>query len=385
MSIRRFILSIVAFAVMLPAVTLSAQSTLRPDDPNLPDDYVTVSILVAEPGGALYSLAGHVAIRMQCPYHGLDYVFSYESEDASKKVLSYLAGRLKMGLGAILPDDYLAPYAADGRGVKEYKVNMPLSARQNLWRILDGHLEEGMDLPYEYLERGCAQSTVRFLKEGLDTIPIIYSGFPEHFNLTRREITGRQLGRYPWTWTFMNLICNKPIDDACSREQKIIMPADFVEVMSRATVCGQPLLEAPVQVLESKTTPEPAGITPLHVSLVILLLTVLCGAFDRREMLYVLLVIQTLLGAVSTYLVFFSSLCCTEWSWLLIPFNLLPLIFWKWRRYWQVPFGAVCLIWALVISLLTHMVTDWPYIVLAVATGVSYIMTNYIKNKPIAK
>lgn len=376
MSIRRFILSIVAFAVMLPAVNLSAQSTLRPDDPNLPDDYVTVSILVAEPGGALYSLAGHVAIRMQCPYHGLDYVFSYESEDASKKVLSYLAGRLKMGLGAISPTDYLAPYAADGRGVKEYKVNMPLSARQNLWRILDGHLEEGMELPYEYLERGCAQSTVRFLKEGLDTIPIIYSGFPEHFKLTRREITGRQLGGYPWTWAFMNLICNKPIDDYCRKEQKIIMPADFVEVMSHATVCGQPLLEAPVQVLESKTVPESAGFTPLHLSLVILVLTILCGVSGRKEMLYVLLAMQTLIGAVSTYLVFFSSLCCTEWSWLLVPFNLLPLIFWKWRRYWRIPFGAVCLIWALVMSLLPHMMTDWSYIILAVALAASYFVTD---------
>jgi len=371
----RYLLVTIALWVM-PAFVLSAEDTLRPDDPNLPDDYVTVSVLSAEPGGALYSLAGHIALRMRCPYHGLDYVFSYESEDASRKVLKFLGGKLKMGLAAIAPEDYLAPYRAEGRGVWEYKVNMPLAARQNLWRILDGHLAEGMELPYDYLERGCAQSTVRFIKEGLDTIPIVYGTFPEYFNLTRRELTCRQLSRYHWTWAFMNLICNKPIDDICTREEKIIMPADFVEVMSRATVCGEPFMEAPVQMLEPKATPDAILFTPLHLSLILLILTVLCSIYKRNEMQYVLLSLQCLIGAVSMYLVFFSSLCCTQWSWLLIPFNILPLLFWKWRKYWGIPFGVICLLWALTMSLLPHLMTDWPYVILSVALGISFMTMN---------
>jgi len=233
-----------------------------------------------------------------------------------------------------------------------------------------------MELPYDYLERGCAQSTVRFLKEGLGSIRIEYGAFPEHFNLTRREITRRQLGRYQWTWAFMNLICNKPIDDICSYEQKIIMPADFVEVMSRATVQGKPFIESPVRVLESRVSPKPSPFTPLHLSLLLLLLTILCAVFSRKEMQYVLLALQSLIGGVSTYLVFFSSLCCTEWSWLLVPFNLLPLIFWKWRRCWSIPFGAMCIVWAVVMPFLPHMITDWPYIVLAAASGLSYLTMN---------
>jgi len=365
---------VIVAIVAIPAIVWPAEeSSLRPNDPNLPDDYVTVSILSADPGGALYSLAGHIAIRMQCPYHNLDYVFTYESEDASRLVLRFLSGKLKMGLAALSPDQYLSNYAEDGRGVKEYKVNMPLAARQNLWRILDEHLEEGMELPYDYLERGCAQSTVNFLKEGLDTLRIEYGLFPEHFNLTRCEITQRQLSKYSWSWAFMNLICNKPIDEECSMEQKIIMPADFIEVMGNATVCGEPFLEAPVQLLESKTKPNAAGFTPLHLSLILLLLTIICVFCKSDVMAYVLLAIQTLIGAISTYLVFFSSLCCTEWSWLLVPFNLLPLIFWKWRKCWTTPFGIICLVWAAVMSLLPHKMTDWPYIVLAVSIGVSYL------------
>lgn len=352
--------------------SLTASENLRPDSPDLPDDFVTVSILSAEPGGALYSLAGHIAIRMQCPYHNLDYVFSYESENASRMVLRFIAGKLRMGLAAISPEEYLANYERQGRGVREYKVNMPLSARQNLWRVLDNHLAEGMELPYDYLERGCALSTVGFLKEGLDTIKIEYGRFPDHFNLTRREITGRSIGRFSWNWAFLNLICNSPIDRFCPREQKIIMPADFIEVMKDAEVCGMPLLEEPVTVLESVNTPKEAGFTPLHLSLIILLLTALATVLRRKEMQYVLLAIQSILGAVSMYLVFFSTLCCTRWSWLLVPFNILPLVFWKWRRYWSVPFGIICLVWALTLTLLPHLITDPCYIILAVALGISY-------------
>jgi len=379
MNIRRAIVKLITLTV-ISAFALSAEETFRPDNPNLPDDYVSVSVLKAEPGGALYALTGHIAIRMQCPYHNLDYVFSYESEDASSKVLRFLSGKLKMGLAAISPEDYLVPYREEGRGVKEYRVNMPLATRQNLWRILDGHIAEGMDLPYDYMKRGCAQSAVCFLKEGLDTIPIQYGAFPDHFELTRREITHRELHNYQWTRAFLHLICNKPIDDVCSREQKIIMPADFIEVMTKATVCGKPFIESPVQVLESKVTPKAVGFTPMHLSLILLLLTVLCAFFRRSEMQYVLLVLQTLLGAVSMYLVFFSSLCCTEWSWLLIPFNILPLIFWHWRRYWSIPFGAVCFVWAIIMCVLPYMITDWPYIVLAISLGISYMTMNIKKS-----
>jgi len=379
-SLRRFLFAAIVLLAM-PAFVLSAEETLRPDDPNLPDDYVSVSILKAEPGGALYSLAGHLAIRMQCPYHNLDYVFTYESEDAPKMVLRFLAGKLKMGLAAIAPDEYLSNYEKEGRGVTEYKVNMPLAARQNLWRILDEHLAEGMELPYDYLERGCAQSTVRFLKEGLDTIPIVYGVFPDHFKMSRREITGRQLDKYQWTWAFLNLICNKPIDGFCSNEQKIIMPADFVEVMSSATVCGKPFIESPVCILESKCTPKAGGFSPLHLSLIIAALTILCAVWRKKAMLYALLVLQSLIGAVSTYLVFFSSLCCTQWSWLLIPFNLLPLICWKWRRYWHLPFGIICIIWALVLPMLPHMMTDWCYIVLAASCGIAYVTMSFNDSK----
>lgn len=363
--------AVICLATMcLPAE--AADNVLRPDDPNLPEDFVIASIVAADPGGALYSKAGHIAIRMQCKAHKLDYVFSYESEDASERVLLFLAGKLKMGLAAIPFEDFLSTYRKEGRGVTEYQLNIPLNAKQNLWRILDNHMIEGMDLPYDYMKRGCALGTMHLLKEGLDTIRIEYGKWPEHFSGTRREIARRQVKQYSWTTFFLELICNKPIDDPCPKEEKIIMPADFIDVMGRASINGNPLMDEGRCILTPVNELKPDRITPLHISLVILLLTILCAIKGKRTMQYALLFIQSAIGAVSTYLVFFSDLCFTQWSWLLVPFNLLPLIFWKWRNYWKKPFGIICALWATIICLLPHLITDWPYVILAFALSISY-------------
>lgn len=64
------------------------------------EDFVIASLLVADPGTVMYSVLGHACIRLQCPTFGMDYCFSYES-DVSQKVLSFLAGKLMMGLPAV--------------------------------------------------------------------------------------------------------------------------------------------------------------------------------------------------------------------------------------------------------------------------------------------
>ena len=65
-------------------------------DPN----FVRAYYVVAEPGGALYSIFGHACLHLVCPAYDLDYFFSYESEEASKKVLTFLSGNLQMGMSA---------------------------------------------------------------------------------------------------------------------------------------------------------------------------------------------------------------------------------------------------------------------------------------------
>ncbi len=338
------------------------------------EDYVIASLIVADPGDVLYSRVGHVALHMQCPTHNLDYVFSYEAEPVKGQVVKFLAGNLKMGLFAIPLEEYLDIYRPEGRGVREYRLNLPIAVKQNLWRILDNHLMEGANLPYDYLQRGCAHSALMMLKEGLDTIPIQYGEWPETFNFSRRELTGLQLkGSSSWTWCFLNLICNGSIDRACSNEEKIIMPADLIEVLGHATVCSQPMMETePTVLLEGVHQLPNTLCSPLCVAILLLVLTLVAVFMKKQWMDYVLLIIQTLLGLLTVYLVVFSDLCCTEWSWLIIPLNPLPLILWKWRRYWALPYAIILALWSIVMIIYPHQLTDPTYVILTLALIVSY-------------
>lgn len=354
---------------------------LSAQEEQIDNDFVISSILVASPGDGLYSRSGHVAIRMRCPQEDLDYVFSYESEDSGRLVLRFLAGKLKMGLFAVPFPVYSSLYEEDGRGISEYVLNLPVSAKRNLWRVLDEHVAEGIELPYDYIKRGCAFSTLSLLKEGISPLKIEYGPWPSEFSLSRRELTENRMAVYPWTWCFLNLICNGSIDWPCTREEKVIMPDDLVLVLGKASVSGEPLLGERVELRPVRHTPKTSPVAPVHVALLILLLTVVFGLLRWKVMDYVLLAIQTFIGLVTIYLVFFSSLVCTEWSWLIVPFNPLPLIFWKWRSHWRIPFAAACLIWAGVMAFWPHTLTDWTYIVLAISIAIAYIIPFVVSKK----
>ena len=365
-----YAMMLIAF-LFLPPSTVNAQTQQVPEE--VDSNFVIASIIVADPGDVLYSTVGHVGIHMQCPEHNLDYVFSYESEGVKGKVLRFLAGNLKMGMAAIPYQEYLDMFRPDGREVKEYNLYLPIEVKRNLWRVLDNHLMEGMDLPYDYMKRGCAYSTLKILMEGMDSLRLEFGPWPETFNLSRRELTEIQMKNVPWTWCFMNLICNGEIDATCSKIEKVIMPADLIEVLKSATVQGKPLMQdLPTTVLHGNHIIRPCWFTPFVLSILILLLTILCSAYKSNIMDYALLAAQTILGLTTIYLVFFSSLPCTEWSWLIIPFNPLPLIFWKWRQKWCIPYAFVILIWALVMLLWPHHLTDNTYIILSVALAISY-------------
>ena len=72
-------------------------------------------------------------------------------------------------------------------------------------------------------------------------------------------------------------------------------------------------------------------------------------------------------------MIVFSKLPCTEWNWLIIPFNPLPALLWRWRKYWAVWFAVILIIWASVMVSYPHKLIDGAYIVFISALVVMYI------------
>lgn len=158
------------------------------------------------------------------------------------------------------------------------------------------------------------------------------------------------------------------------------MPFDLIEVLSKARLQGEPFMSSsPKQLLPSGPEKQKTWFTPTLLALVLLLLTIVASLFKKNLMDYVLLALQSILGIITAYLIFFSDLVCTEFSCLIIPFNPLPLLLWKWRHKWSLWYAIIIAVWIVVVLLWPHSLTDTPYILLSMALIVSYVKM-YVEN-----
>ncbi|MCM1035452.1 MAG: DUF4105 domain-containing protein [Paludibacter sp.] len=356
----------IGLAVMLFAQSVRADSVMSQPD-RLADDFVKVSLMIAEPGDVLYSILGHVCLHLQCPFYDLDYVFSYESEDVKGRVARFLLNDLKMGMFPITLDDYLLPYAEEGRGVCEYALNLPPEVKVRLWQVLDEKVLEGTNFPYDYIKRGCAISVVHCLHAALGELPIVYPDWGKPFDRTLREIF---YDNSPVGWQrfyAMTLVGGEVDNPHLSKEDKLIAPSELLSTWQHSTVCGLPLVDAEAhELLPSVNHNEGDAFTPLHAALIVLLLALGSLFWKRPYIDWAILALQTVIGILMTWL-FFSPLPGTEWSWLIIPFNPLPLLLWHYRRYWTMPYLLLLMGWIIGMLCAPHRLVEAAHIIGVIA------------------
>lgn len=379
MNLRRFLLFLAIFAsIVCAGQEVSTQDQTLQDSLAVTesDDFVTASILVATPSDVLYSCVGHASIRMQCPHYDLDVVYTYESETVTNRVLTFFMGNLKMGMMAIPTESVLADYAKEGRGITEYVINLPLEKRKQLWQYLDGKVEEGMNLPYDYLNRSCAVACLRAIRAAVLPDTISFGGWDERLvKKSRRALFGDQTEIFPWNRFIIFSITGTVADKSCAVTDKVVVPHDLIDVLQKATFNGQPVLnEANMLVNQTVGIEEGNWLTPMALASILLMLSIVSCFWLQRPLSILLLVIQSIIGLAITYLVVFSALPNTEFSWLIIPFNPLPLMLWRWRRRWLLPFAVICIGWSLAMLIrVWNPLVDNSYIVLALALAVNYM------------
>ena len=335
------------------------------------EDFVKVSLMIADPGSVFYTVLGHACLRLQCPTFDMDYCYSYESEDMTNRVIDFLMGKLRMGLFAIPTQDYCNYYAQEGRGVREYPLNLTPEVEANLWRVMDEHLSVGPTLDFDYYKRGCAITCVKFLKQALGGTKIQYAPSLYEYSPTARELGRKYTENARWVLFYWGFIAGEDVSVPLSGDKQLLMPEDLAQAWQQATINGEPLIKCEPNVLvEGESQQSDEGFTPLMAVVLLLVLAIANLFWNRPYWDWVMLAMQTILGVILIYLMYFSNLCCTSWNWLLIPFNPLPLLFWHWRQYWALPYTVVMVVWSLVmigLALWGHILVDWSHILLVVA------------------
>ena len=335
------------------------------------EDFVTVSLMIADPGSVFFTVLGHASLRLQCPAFDLDYCYSYESEDMTNRVLDFLMGELRMGLFAMPTEEYCAYYREQERGVREYVLNLSPDVETNLWRVMDEHIAEGLTLDFDYYKRGCAITCVKFLKEALGLTRIQYDPSLYDYSPTARELGRKYTENARWVLFYWGFIAGEDVSVPLRGDKQLLMPEDLVQAWQKATINGESLIpNEPNVLVEGESQQADGWFTPIVAVLLLLLLSVANLFWARPYWDWAMLAMQTVLGVILIYLMYFSNLCCTSWNWLLIPFNPLPAIFWHWRKYWALPYAGILLIWIMImigLALWGHILVDWSHIILVIA------------------
>ena len=344
------------------------------------EDFVTVSLVVCDPDEVLYSTLGHAALHLQCPVFDLDYIFTYESENVRDKIGTFLQGNLKMGMFSMPKDTFLTDYRKSGRGVKEYRLNLPPEVKSELWRMCDERVIQGTDLEYDPVKRGCAISVVHSVEDAIQSAnrmtgqhyAINYSKWGEKSKRTIREIFYENAIKGWGLFWCMTIVSGHYVDNPhIPVEEKLIAPFELVERWQNATINGTPIIsQEPSELAPSVIRYSEEWFSPILFALLILVLSALSWLMKNNYLDYILLAIYAVFSLLITYMLVFPSLPNTDWNWLIIPFNILPAIFWHWRKYWALPYAAILLIWCLVMSgefFWGHVLVDWPHIILALS------------------
>ena len=332
------------------------------------EDFVFVSLMVADPTDwrdDMLGTQGHSFLRLQCPVFDLDYCFSYESEHVNTQLSKYAKGKLKMGMFAYPTDAYLEDYRHWNRAVHEYRLNLPPEVETRLWEIMDNKLSRGLSMKLDLSRRGCAISVVHFIKAALQDIPIIYPQGTRYETLSRREIIYQDQKAHPWLRLISCTMVPNAYDKDCPIDEKLIVPADLVDLWQQSTVNGKPLAVYVGDVVSSDyVDSEPPFLTPQLLAWAILLITVLLITFGLNGWRWVLLGLQFLVGVLLLYVALFTQQFAGAGWLMMLLFNPLPLLLWKWHRYWQIPYAVLLLIEALVLVCWRHMLVDPAYIIL---------------------
>lgn len=348
------------------------------------------SLLMSEPTDEhFYSGYGHAALRFQCPELETDFVYDYAGERMDNRFPAFMAGRLKMGLEVMETEAYLAREVAE---VHEYPMTISDTLLYALCTVLDSAYRAGFNRKYDPVTGSCCLMLYRYMNEAsrLANIPIRYGPWTEDYYMSIRELSAKYSTHCPWTDVMYNTLGDASLSNRnLSKPRKVLYPEQLLERWQSASI----ITNQYSVIKAGLSSREPSTCSPFLVAGILVALAALFMFTGWKPIQVLFIVLIGAMGLLQTYLLCFSQLPHTGWNCLLLPFNLLPLIFWRWRRYWSLPYAAALAIVILYVNLqpifspqssMSSPLSPF-YILVSSAIGLFYIGVFFqcIKEKPL--
>ena len=280
---------------------------------------------------------------------------------------------------AIPTAEYVALARDDGRGIVQYALALPADAKRRLRKLLDAKTAERLRLPFDILKRGCAQTVLAVLREALSPHAMTVWPWPGKFErMSRSELFDAAMEGSPWRRFFFYAMCGATTDDGMDKFRKVVVPGDLVEILRIARIGSRHVIEGEGEELlpagrAGRRPGRHSRVTPFAASWAVFALAAVFLVSRRRWIERAFFAAQLLFGLFLLPAALFAKTAVSGWNWLVVPFNVLPFVFWEWREKWALWFAGLLAAWCALMILHPHRLVDPAYLVLAGAYALVYV------------
>ncbi len=319
-------------------------------------DVPQVSLLTVEPGPVIYELDGHTALRFSLPGR-YDYIVNWGVFDFNSPNFLYrfVKGETDYMAWPFPSEMFLEEYRRQGRGVTEQIIDLtPAQARRLEAMVTDNLRPENRTYRYNYIYDNCATRPLALIEKAIGA-PVSITGAPgfvygetgiadDSAPTTFRKEMSRTHADYPWYQFGIDLALGSGLDREISLRERTYSPLYLRHALENASYTDslgnvRHLVRSTATVIPGQKVtgaPTPWFLSPVFISLLVLLLTALIVARDIRRrkitrwydcVFYSAALIP---GLLLTFLIFVSSHEATSPNWLYLwlnPFCAIPAVF----------------------------------------------------------
>lgn len=316
------------------------------------------SVVTCGPGDDFYTSFGHSAIRICDEEQGVDEVYNYGmfSFGEPNFYWHFMLGRLNYWLGRTSFMNFIDEYAAEGRWVREQRLNMSPREVNNLYVALEWNYEpENRYYRYDLLRDNCA-TRVRDMLEAMSG-RWQEEGEGREGGSYRDYLHAALSGKLEW-WTMgIDILLGLRVDHRCTSGEAMFSPLVMHEEVAAMRGADGPLVGEDVLLLEENRDEVPDSFPPVVVFALLFAAAAVmtrcgrCGGF-LRVFDRVLYVVAGVLGLFLLFMWFGTDHWCTKWNlnvlWLSPLLLLIALRLErspKWALWIQEAMFAVALVW----------------------------------------
>ena len=342
-------------------------------------DSTRISLLTCAPGGEIYFLFGHTAIRYENYTRDIDVIFNYGifNFDAPHFILRFALGNTDYQLGVTDYNHFTREYNSQGRDVWQQVLNLTPREKEKLISLLEeNYRPENRVYRYNFFYDNCATRPRDQIEKAIDGVLQYADNMTDNdTGVTFRDLLHKYSEGHLWSRFGMDMCMGSQADKPINRKLMMFVPFYLQEYFNTARIIdkkGQirPLVSSEEKIVVTGKNAidfQSGGITPMQSALLLFIIVTVATNYGLRQQRtlwgidLILFFSAGIAGCILAFLTFLSQHPAVSPNYLLFVFHPLHLFCLPWiinkirkrQRSWYMQANLVVLtlfilLWAII-------------------------------------